>query len=147
MALSFTKMHSDKLEQEFKKKPEKDVMPAKRKQIGEGIDRTLAQLKDGEVNPKRGWYKSKDGAEGIRTTLKLGNKTMTVDGRDHWFVDDATAFYKAAKEDLEAGKLDEAIKATMENSGSKSAGRAPSSTRSEAMKAAWARKKAEAKKK
>lgn len=141
MALEFLKLHSNELEKQFTARPAKDPMPAKRQKVIEGIDKALAQLKAGETSPKRGWYSSKEGVEGVRVQIKSGMKPLTVDGRSFWVVDDATKFYTEAKRAVQEKKLDDAISAASTSKAkASSAGRAESPSRSHGMRLSWYKK-------
>ena len=146
MALDFLKHHSTDLERAYTAKPAKppkDPMPGKRQKVIDGILKALGHLKAGEMAPKRGWYAGKEGVDGVRVQLKSGNKPLVIDGRDHWYVPDATKFYNDAQKAVFQGQLDDAINAAGKGGAKASTKqRAPSSSRSEAMKAAWARRKA-----
>lgn len=145
MSLDFLKAHDAKLEKAFTERPASDPTPKRREKVIARIDEALAQLKRGESKPKNGLYKTKDGVDGVEVTLKLGSRRLVLDRRDSWFVPDATKFYNDAKKAAQAGDLDDAIRALFDGSSkpaASSGSRAPSSTRSEAMKAAWAKRRA-----
>lgn len=113
MALDFLKLADDKLAKEFNKKPERDVMPARRSKVVEGIDKALAAIKAGEDNPKRGAYSTKEGIS--KATLRLGSRKLSIKGEDEFFVprERLGDFYSQARVAVAAGELDAAITASL----------------------------------
>lgn len=113
MALDFIKqMHRDSLEKAWNARPAaapKDPMPKRRQNVLDRIDGALAQLKSGEANPTRGSYQTRDRCNGVRVQLKYGRRALRIDGRDHWFVEDAATFFRTARAAVESGELDGAI--------------------------------------
>ena len=84
-------------------------MLKRRQKVLSRIDEALAQLESGEINPPRGSYQTRDNFNGVRVQLKYGQRALTIDGRDHWFVEDAASFFSSAREAVERGELDGAI--------------------------------------
>jgi hypothetical protein len=127
MALDFLKLTDDKLAQDFNKKPEKDLMPARRSKVLEGIDKALASIKAGEDNPKRGSYSTKEGVS--KATLRFGSRKLAVKGTDEFFVprERLQDFYTQARKSVEAGELDDAIKAALAGKTEASNAKAPKS--------------------
>ena len=121
MAFSFIKqLHRDSLEKEWKARPAKaakDPMIRRRQNVVDRIDRALAQLMNGETNPSRGSYQTRDGCHGVRVQIRCGQRAMTIDGRDHWFVEDAATFFNNAREAVQRGELDGAINDALEGRG------------------------------
>ena len=111
MALSFTKLHSPKHEEDWNAKPAKDPLPKLKEKLTLGIDGALASLKQGKDKLK-GWYSTKDGVNGVQCQLRLNNRPISAEGRDSWYHHDAAKFYSAAKSDVAAGHMDEVIRAS-----------------------------------
>jgi predicted transcriptional regulator len=128
MALDFLKLADDKLAKEFNKKPEKDVMPARRAKVLESIDKALAAIKAGEDNPKRGAYSTKDKVS--KATLRLGARKLSIKGEEEFFVprERLADFYTQARASVAAGELDAAITASLGQVEAFTAKRAPSET-------------------
>lgn len=115
MAVEFIKqLHRDSLEKAWNARPAKDPMPKRRQNVLDHIDGALAQLKNGETNPPRGSYQTRDNFNGVRVQLKFGQRALKIDGRDHWFVEDAASFFSAARKAVERGELDRAINDVLE---------------------------------
>ena len=131
MVVEFIKqLHQDSLEKAWNARPAKDPMPERRKNVLSRIDVALAQLKKGEINPARGCYQTRDNFNGVRVQLKYGQRPLVIDGRDHWFVEDAATFFKSAREAVASGQLDGAINDALEaRDKGKGPRPAPSSTR------------------
>ena len=93
MAVKFIKqLHQESLEKAWNARPAKaakDPMPKRRQNVLGRIDTALAQLKNGDTNPPRGSYQTRENFTGVRVQLKYGQRALTIDGRDHWFVEDA----------------------------------------------------------
>lgn len=105
-------MHRESLEKAWNARPAKvpkDPMPKRRQSVLNHIDGALAQLKSGEANPSRGSYQTRDHCNGVRVQLKYGRRALRIDGRDHWFVEDASTFFRTARAAVESGELDGAI--------------------------------------
>jgi hypothetical protein len=121
MALDFIKqMHRESLEKAWNARPAKapkDPMPKRRQNVLDHIDGALAQLKSGEANPSRGSYQTRDHCKGVRVQLKYGRRALRIDGRDHWFVDDAATFFQSARAAVESGELDGAINGALKGAG------------------------------
>jgi hypothetical protein len=119
MALDFIKqMHRDSLEKAWNARPAKvpkDPMPKRRQNVLNRIDGALAQLESGEANPSRGIYRSRDHFKGVRVQLKYGRRALRIDGRDHWFVEDAATFFRSARAAVESGELDDAINGALKS--------------------------------
>ena len=110
MRVEFIKqLHRDSLEKAWNARPAKDPMLKRRQKVLDRIDAALAQLKRGETNPPRGDYQTREKFDGVRVQLKYGQRALTIDGRDHWFVEDAATFFSSAREAVEKGELDGAI--------------------------------------
>ena len=113
MSVEFIKqLHQASLEKAWNARPvkaPKDPMLKRRQNVMSRIDLALEQLKSGEINPPRGSYQTRDNFNGVRVQLKCGQRALTVDGRDHWFVEDAAIFFSSAREAVESGQLDGAI--------------------------------------
>jgi hypothetical protein len=113
MTLDFIKqMHRASLEKAWNARPakvRKDPMPKRRQNVLDHIDGALAQLKSGEANPSGGSYQTRDHCNGVRVQLKYGRRPLRIDGRDHWFVEDAATFFRSARAAVENGELDGAI--------------------------------------
>ncbi len=122
MALDFIKqMHRDSLQKAWNARPEKvpeDPMPKRRQRVLDCIDRALVQLKSGEKNPSRGSYQTRDHCNGVRVQLKYGGRALRIDGRDHWFVEDAATFFWSARAAVESGELDGAINRALRSTSS-----------------------------
>lgn len=107
-----TQLHQASLEKAWNARPAKapkDPMPKRRENVLSRIDVALAQLKSGETNPPRGNYQTRDNFNGVRVQLKFGQRALTIDGRDHWFVEDAATFFRSARKAVASGELDGAI--------------------------------------
>jgi hypothetical protein len=121
MAVDFIKqLHQVSLEKAWNARPAKapkDPMPKRRQNVLGSIDTALAQLKNGETNPPRGCYQTRDNFNGVRVQLKYANRPLTIDGRDHWFVEDAAMFFDKARAAVESGQLDSAINEALEAKG------------------------------
>lgn len=119
MAVKFIKqLHQDALEKAWNARPAKaikDPMAKRRQHVLSRIDEALEQLKSGDTNPPRGSYQTRDNFNGVRVQLKYGRRALTIDGRDHWFVEDAAAFFSYAREAVETGELDRAISDALES--------------------------------
>jgi hypothetical protein len=117
MALDFIKqMHRASLEKAWTARPakvRKDPMPKRRQNVLDHIDGALAQLKSGEANPSGGSYQTRDHCNGVRVQLKYGRRPLRIDGRDHWFVEDAATFFRSARAAVESGELDGAINSAL----------------------------------
>jgi hypothetical protein len=126
MTLDFIKqLHRDPLEKAWNARPAKvpkDPMPRRRQNVLDCIDGALAQLKSGEANPNRGSYQTRDHCNGVRVQLKYGRRALRIDGRDHWFVEEAATFFRSARAAVESGELDGAINGALK-SRSKSKGK------------------------
>jgi hypothetical protein len=113
MTIEFIKqLHQNALEKAWNARPAKppvDPMLKHRKKVLGRIDAALAQLESGENNPPRGLYQTRDNFNGMRVQLKYGQRALTIDGRDHWFVEDAATFFRSAREAVGSGELDRAI--------------------------------------
>jgi hypothetical protein len=110
MPVEFIKqLHQNSLEKAWNARPPKDPMPKRRENVLSRIDEALAQLKSGVTNPPRGNYQTRDNFTGVRVQLKYGQRPLTIDGRDHWFVEDAATFFNSAREAVGRGELDSAI--------------------------------------
>jgi hypothetical protein len=113
MTVEFIKqLHQNALEKAWNARPAKppvDPMLKHRKKVLSRIDAALAQLESGENNPPRGLYQTRDNFNGMRVQLKYGQRALTIDGRDHWFVEDAATFFRSAREAVGSGELDRAI--------------------------------------
>jgi hypothetical protein len=113
MPVEFIKqLHQSSLEKAWNARPAKapkDPMPKRRQNVLSRIDAALAQLKSGETNPPRGNYQTRDNFNGVRVQLKYGQRALVIDGRDHWFVEDAATFFSNAREAVGRGELDGAI--------------------------------------
>ena len=112
MTVEFIKqLHQDSLEKAWNALPAKakDPMPKRRQNVLSRIDVALAQLKSGETNPPRGSYQTRNILNGVRVQLKYGQRALTIDGRDHWFVEDAAMFFSKARQAVASGELDGAI--------------------------------------
>ena len=113
MTVEFIKqLHQNALEKAWNARPAKppvDPMLKHRKKVLSRIDAALAQLESGENNPPRGLYQTRDNFNGMRVQLKYGQRALTIDGRDHWFVEDAATFFRSAREAVGSGELDGAI--------------------------------------
>jgi hypothetical protein len=110
MPVEFIKqLHQASLEKAWNARPAKDPMLKRRQNVLSRIDVALAQLKSGEINPPRGNYQTRDNFNGVRVQLKCGQRALRIDGRDHWFVEDAATFFSSAREAVERGELDGAI--------------------------------------
>ena len=110
MPVEFIKqLHQDSLEKAWNARPAKDPMLKRRQNVQSRIDEALAQLKSGEINPPRGSYQTRDNFNGVRVQLKCGQRALRIDGRDHWFVEDAATFFSSAREAVGSGQLDGAI--------------------------------------
>ena len=131
MVVEFIKqLHQDSLEKAWNARPAKDPMPERRQNVLARIDVALAQLESGEINPARGCYQTRDNFNGVRVQLKYGQRALSIDGRDHWFVEDAATFFKSAREAVASGQLDGAINQALEaRDKGKGPRPAPSSTR------------------
>lgn len=117
MAKSIWDVHHDEtLHKEFDKKPAKDPLPAKRAQIMRGIDKAIEAFQKG-TKSKANWYKSKDAADGVRVQVSLGTTPLVIDGRSEGTTNDAVAFFKDAKDNVESKRWDAAIREAMEASG------------------------------
>ena len=121
MAVGFIKqLHQDSLEKAWNARPAKapkDPMPKHRQNVLDRIDGALAQLKSGENNPPRGSFQTRDNFNAVRVQLKYGQRALTIDGRDHWFVEDAATFFSKAREAVGSGELDVAINDALEAKG------------------------------
>ena len=121
MVVGFIKqLHRDSLEKEWKARPAKaakDPMIRRRQNVVDRIDRALAQLTNGETNPPRGSYQTRDDCHGVRVQIRCGQRAMPIDGRDHWFVEDAVTFFNNAREAIQRGELDGAINDALEGKG------------------------------
>ncbi|WP_379921713.1 hypothetical protein [Erythrobacter sp. R86502] len=113
MVMEFLKLSDANLAKEFNKKPEKDLMPARRAKVVESINKALASIADKQDNPKRGLYTTREGIS--CATLRLGNRKLKVDGAEEFYVprERIQDFYKAAVKSVEAGELDAAINAAL----------------------------------
>ena len=110
MPVEFIKqLHQASLEKAWNARPAKDPMLKRRQNVLSRIDVALAQLKSGEINPPRGNYQTRDNFNGVRVQLKCGQRALRIDGRDHWFVEDAATFFSYAREAVGSGQLDGAI--------------------------------------
>jgi hypothetical protein len=113
MPVEFIKqLHQDSLEKAWNARPARppaDPMLKRRRNVLSRIDVALAQLESGEINPPRGSYHTRDNFNGVRVQLKYGQRALAIDGRDHWFVEDAASFFRSAREAVERGELDAAI--------------------------------------
>ena len=113
MPVEFIKqLHQDSLEEAWNARAAKapaDPMLKRRRNVLSRIDMALAQLESGAINPPRGSYQSRDNFNGVRVQLKYGQRALAIDGRDHWFVEDAASFFNSAREAVERGELDAAI--------------------------------------
>ena len=118
MAFDFIKqLHQTTLEKAWNARPArpaKDPMPKRRQAVVDRINHALKQLREGEAKPPRGLYQTKEGVAAVRVTLKYGQRPLVIDGRDHWFVEDAAKFFSNAKRAAERGELDSAINAALE---------------------------------
>ena len=118
MAVEFIRqLHRESLEKAWNARPAKDLMPKRRQDVLSRIDSALAQLESGETNPRRGLYQNRDNFNGVRVQLKCGQRALNIDGRDHWFVEDAATFFSYARHSVEAGELDGAINDAIEGKG------------------------------
>lgn len=110
MTMEFLKLADATLAKEFNKKPEKDLMPARRAKVVEGLNKALQAIKEKQDNPKGGIYKTREGTS--LATIRLGSKRLTINGAEEFFVprERLADFYKAAVKSVEAGELDAAIK-------------------------------------
>jgi hypothetical protein len=119
MALDFIKqMHRDSLEKAWNARPAKvpkDPMPKRRQKVLACIESALAQLESGEANPIGGSYQTRDHCNGVRVQLKYGRRPLRIDGRDHWFVEDAATFFRGARAAVEIGELDAAINGALKS--------------------------------
>src|SRR5215210_5655183 len=98
MPVEFIKqLHQASLEKAWNARPAKDPMLKRRKNVLSRIDVALAQLKSGEINPPRGNYQTRDHFNGVCVQLKCGQRALRIDGRDHWFVEDAATFFSLAR--------------------------------------------------
>lgn len=135
MTLDFIKqMHRDSLEKAWNARPAKapkDPMPKRRQNVLDRIDGALAQLKSGEANPARGSYQTRDHCNGVRVQLKYGRRALCIDGRDHWFVQDAATFFRSARTAVENGELDGAINDALKGKSKAKAKRNPPARKSE----------------
>ena len=110
MAVEFLKrLHQVSLEKAWNARAPKDPMPKRRQNVIDRIDAALAQLKRGERNPLRGNYQTRENFSGVRVQLKYGQRALVIDGRDHWFVEDAATFFSMARKAVQGGELDGAI--------------------------------------
>jgi hypothetical protein len=118
MAVEFVRqLHQESLEKAWNARPAKDPMPKHRQDVLSRIDSALAQLKGGVINPRRGLYQTRDNFNGVRVQLKCGRRSLNIDGRDHWFVEDAATFFSYARHSVENGELDCAINDAIEGKG------------------------------
>ena len=121
MSVEFIKqLHQASLEKAWNARPAKapkDPMLKRRQNVMSRIDAALAQLQSGEINPPRGSYQTRDNFNGVRVQLKCGQRALTVEGRDHWFVEDAATFFSLAREAVASGELDRAIIDALEGKG------------------------------
>jgi hypothetical protein len=150
MALDFLKLHDATLADSYHKKAEKDRTPQLRAKVIEGIDAALAALKKGEDSVKS-WFSTSNGVSKLQ--VRHGLKPLGIAGQgkhDHFVPRERAAdFYNGVKDAVKAGHLDDVLKrdtaanASAPTSRAAASGgvRATSSTRSEAMKAAWAKRK------
>jgi hypothetical protein len=121
MVVDFIKqLHQEALEKAWNARPAKapkDPMPRRRQIVLASIDNALAQLTNGDTNPRRGSYQTRDNFNGVRVQLKYAQRALTIDGRDHWFVGDAATFFSKARVAVESGELDSAINDALEQKG------------------------------
>jgi hypothetical protein len=118
MPVEFIKqLHQASLEKAWNARPARDPMLKRRQNVMSRIDVAQAQLKNGEINPPRGSYQTRDNFNGVRVQLKCGQRALTIDGRDHWFVEDAATFFSSAREAVGSGQLDGAIVDALEGNG------------------------------
>ena len=119
MTIDFIKqLHQNSLEKAWNARPAKpvrDPMLKRREKVMSRIDAALAQLESGEINPPRGIYQTRENFNGMRVQLKYGQRALTIDGRDHWFVEDAATFFRSAREAVGNGELDGAINDVVES--------------------------------
>jgi hypothetical protein len=125
MALDFLKLHDKSLAKSYSDRPRADETPKRRARVIEGIEKMLAALKNGEEAPKRGWYKTR--GDVVRVQLKHGNKPLTINGENEFFVprERAADFYTNARKSVEAGELDSSIDALFAKGGSATRKRGP----------------------
>ena len=102
MVVEFIKqLHQDSLEKAWNARPakKKDPMPERREERPEPHRRRAGAVEEGRNQPGRGAaYQTRDNFNGVRVQLKYGQRPLVIDGRDHWFVEDAATFFKSARE-------------------------------------------------
>ncbi|GGD64708.1 hypothetical protein GRI62_11810 [Erythrobacter arachoides] len=93
----------------------KDVVAERRNKTIEGIDATIKQLKAGEENPPRGWYKMK--GTHARVSIRSGRQLIPFNGQTHLVVprEKALDFYQGALKAAKAGDLDDTITAAFDD--------------------------------
>lgn len=105
---SFISRNNAALVKELTSAPKPDQTQKRRDVLVTAVDRTLEQIKAGEQQPKRGFYKLASDGEHFLASVRAGRSIMPIEGHSQIVLtrDQLAPFYQAVREEAKSGSLD-----------------------------------------